>query len=90
MPSFSTLSRTRPSRTSPHASRHFVSLEQVPTNIKHPSYLTGFVASELEKLERQMVNSRYAAGKLIGEMPAIYATAAALNALSASRAGVAS
>ena len=61
------------------ASRHFVSVEQVPTNIQHQSYLTGFVASELEKLERQMDNSRYSAGKLIGAMPAIYATAAALK-----------
>ena len=75
----SALSRTRPSRTSPHASRHFVSLEQVPTNIQHQSYLTGFVARELEKLERQMDNSRYSAGKLIDAMPAIYATAAALK-----------
>ena len=74
----SALSRTR----TPHfylASRHFVSVEQVPTNIQHQSYLTGFVASELEKLERQMDNSRYSAGKLIGAMPAIYATAAALK-----------
>ena len=74
----SALSRTR----TPHfylASRHFVSVEQVPTNIQHQSYLTGFVASELEKLERQMDNSRYSAGKLIGAMPAIYATAAALR-----------
>ena len=61
------------------ASRHFVSLEQVPTNIQHQSYLTGFVARELEKLERQMDNSRYSAGKLIDAMPAIYATAAALK-----------
>jgi hypothetical protein len=51
----------------------------VPTNIQHQSYLTGFVARELEKLERQMDNSRYSAGKLIDAMPAIYATAAALK-----------
>ena len=51
----------------------------MPTNIQHQSYLTGFVARELEKLERQMDNSRYSAGKLINAMPAIYATAAALK-----------
>ena len=41
--------------------------------------MTGFVARELEKLECQMDNSRYSAGKLVGAMPAIYATAAALR-----------
>ena len=54
-------------------------LEQVPSNIQHQSYLTGLVARGLEKLECQMDNSRYSAGKLIDTIPAIHATVAALK-----------
>ena len=67
--------------------RHLLSLpstsacmsEQVPEDIRHQSYLAGQIAHDLNNLHKQMAHSP-ATGKLINEMPEVYALAAQLKA----------
>ena len=52
--------------------------EQVPTEIRHQSYLTGQIAHDLKNLHWQMAHSP-STGKFIDEMPKVHALAAQLK-----------